>query len=464
MTSFEDSSIYRLLLKYCVPAIIGMMVQGLTNILSGIFLGQVLGFEAMAAVQYAMPFQLITVAFGTLVGIGACALVSLRLGQKSHQGAEEVLGNALTLILLISTTEIILQLIFLTPLLEMSGASGKVLEMAWIYTFITVAGSIFANLGFGFNNILRAEGNPHQAMVSMFVVAFMSVFLNWLFIVWLRWGAIGAGLAVVIAQFCLCVWVLWFFTTKKSLLKFHWSTLKLKSRTVLPILRIGLSPCIMQIAACVQAAVLNFQLSHFGGEDAMAIMSVIIRVSLVVFMAMTGLSQGAQPIIGYNYGAQQWRRVRQTLGGSIVFATILSTLGFIIIELFPGAVMRLFTPSKDMHLIPQAIPAIRLCLLLMATSGYQIVCVSYFQAIGKPAISICLTIMRRLVFLTPMLVILPWFWGIKGIWAAYAIADACAAVVIAVIIAWEMGRLTHQPELPEISSEKTLVPLPEELY
>lgn len=443
---------------------IGMTVQGVTNIITGIFLGRVLGQEALAAVLYATPFQVITIACGTLVGLGAAAQVSLRLGRKSHEGAEEVVGNALILMLLISSIEIALQLIFLTPLLQLSGAKGAVLDMAWTYTFMTVASSLFANLGFGFNNIIRAEGNPRAAMRSMLLIAIVSVLLNWLFIVKLNWGAFGAGLSVALANFSLAIWVLWFFTTKHSLLKFRWKTFRLRKRTVLPILGIGAAPCVMQVTACVQAAVLNYQLSFYGGNDAMALMSVIIRVSLVVFMIITGLSQGAQPIIGYNYGAQQWLRVRQALWGGIVGATAVAVLGFLIIMVFPREVMSIFMAEKDARLLNSGVPAIRLCLIMMATSGYQIVCVSYFQAIGRPRTSICLTIMRRLLFLTPLLIILPRFWSVQGIWSAYAIADGAAAVVIAVIIAWEMGRLTIQPEPKEISSEKTLVQLPEELY
>ena len=443
---------------------IGMAVQGVTNIITGIFLGRVLGPDAMAAVQYATPFQVITIAFGTLVGVGSAALVSLRLGKKSHQDAEETMGNALILTLLICSIEIILQLIFLAPLLRLSGAQGAVFDMAWTYTFITVASSIFANLGFGFNNIIRAEGNPRVAMNSVITVALSSVALNWLFIVWLQWGAVGAGLSVAISNLILAVWVMGFFFTKKSLLRFHWNTLRLRKRTVLPILRIGLAPWTMQATACIQAAVLNYQLSHFGGQDAVAIMGVVIRISLIVFMLITGLSQGAQPIIGYNYGAEQWGRVRQAFGGAIVGATVISTIGFAIIMLFPHAVMSIFLTEEHQHLLNEGVPALRICLLMMATSGYQIVSVSYFQAIGRPGFSICLTIMRRLGFLTPLLLILPHFWSITGCWSAYAIADGAAAIVIAILIAWEMGRLTVQPKSQELDSEKTLINISEDLY
>lgn len=461
---FEDSSIGRLMGKYCLPAITAMVVQGLYNIVAGILLGQAIGGDALAAVQFAMPFQAVTIAIGTLVGIGSSALISIRLGQRSREGAQEVLGNALALALVISTWEIITQLVFLRPLLELSGASGEVLTMAWTYTAIIVGGSLFANLGFGFSHLIRAEGNPKASMRAILLSCALNLFLSWLFILVFRWGIIGAASAIVLSQLGLAVWTVSYFWFRSSLLKFYWKHFRLRWRTVRPILGIGLAPCMMQLAACVQAAVLNYQLSQYGGDDAVSVMSVVIRISYLVFTSMTGLSQGLQPLIGYNYGAQKWSRVRQFLVGGIVWATVLGVMGFVAIELFPTQIIRAFVGDASESVIQDGTRALRLCLLCMPLAGFQIVCISYYQAIGRPRMSIFLTFMRRLVFLTPMLILLPLWLGLEGIWFSYIIADALAALVIALILAWELGRLIGTREDEPISGKDSLVDLPEELY
>lgn len=441
-----------------------MVVQGIYNIVAGILLGQSVGGDALAAVQYAMPFQAITVAMGTLVGIGASAMVSIRLGQRSSEGAQEVLGNALALAVVISSIEIALQLAFLRPLLAMSGAQGEILSMAWKYTAIIVSGSLFANLGFGFSHIIRAEGNPKASMRAILMSCALNLFLGWLFILVFRWGVVGAAFAIVCSQLALAGWTVSYFARRSSLLRFDWKYFRLRWRTVRPILGIGVAPCMMQIAACVQAAVLNYQLSQYGGGEAVSAMSVVIRISYLIFTSMTGLSQGLQPLIGYNFGAQKWFRVRQFLLGGILWGTILGTVGFAVIELFPTQIVHLFIGNASDSIVQEGTTALQLCLLCMPLAGYQIVCISYFQAIGRPRMSIFLTVMRRLVFLTPLLILLPLWKGLAGIWLAYLIADALAALIIALIIAWELGRLIGIRDNESTSSKDSLVDLPEELY
>ncbi len=420
-----EEKVGKLLLKFSIPAIIGMLVNGLYNIVDRIFVGQGVGALALSGTAISFPFTLAIMAFGMLIGIGATAVISIRLGQQKKEEAEQIVGNAFVLLLVISLIITLLGYVFMDPLLLLFGASRDVLPYAKEYLTVLLSGAVFQTLGFGMNNFIRAEGNPKIAMYTMILGAVLNTILNPIFIFVLHLGVAGSALATVISQFITAVWVLSYFLGQRALLKLHVRNLRLKWLLVKDILAIGVSPFSMQIVGSVVTVLLNKTLVNYGGDLSIAAMGVINSIAMLIFMPVFGIGQGAQPILGYNYGARRYDRVKQTLKLSIIGATGVMVFGFILIELFPVALMTLF--SKDTELIRLGANGLRIFLIMLPVIGFQVTAVNYFQATGKPRKSLFLSLSRQLIFLVPMLLILPKFWGLTGVWLAGPVADLASS-------------------------------------
>ncbi|MCO1600574.1 MATE family efflux transporter [Desulfosporosinus nitroreducens] len=422
-----EEQISKLLLKFSVPAIIGMSVNGFYNIVDRIFVGQGVGALALSGIAISFPFTLAIMAFGMLIGIGATAVISIRLGQQKKEEAEQIVGNAFVLLLLISLGISVLSYIFMDSLLILFGASSEVIPYAKQYLTVLLWGAVFQTIGFGMNNFIRAEGNPKIAMYTMVLGAVLNTILNPIFIFWLHLGVAGSALATVISQFVTAVWVLYYFLGNRALLKLHFQNLRLKWIFVKDILAIGVSPFSMQLVGSIVTILLNKTLVNYGGDLSIAAMGVINSIAMLIFMPIFGIGQGAQPILGYNYGARRYDRVKQTLKLSVIGATGVMTLGFLVVELFPVALMTLF--SKDPELIAIGSNGLRIFLVMLPIIGFQVTAVNYFQATGKPRKSLFLSLSRQLIFLVPMLLILPKFWGLTGVWLAGPVADFASAGV-----------------------------------
>ncbi|KJR49123.1 hypothetical protein UF75_0420 [Desulfosporosinus sp. I2] len=420
-----EEKVGKLLLKFSIPAIIGMLVNGLYNIVDRIFVGQGVGALALSGTAISFPFTLAIMAFGMLIGIGATAVISIRLGQQKKEEAEQIVGNAFVLLLAISLIITLLGFAFMDPLLLLFGASSDVLPYAKEYLTVLLWGAVFQTIGFGMNNFIRAEGNPKVAMYTMILGAVLNTILNPIFIFVLHLGVAGSALATVISQFITAVWVLSYFLGKRALLKLHVRNLKLKWAFVRDILAIGVSPFSMQIVGSVVTVLLNKALVNYGGDLSIAAMGVINSIAMLIFMPVFGIGQGAQPILGYNYGARRYDRVKQTLRLSIMGATGVMVFGFILVELFPVALMALF--SKDTELIRIGSNGLRIFLIMLPVIGFQVMAVNYFQATGKPRKSLFLSLSRQLIFLVPMILILPKFWGLTGVWLAGPVADLASS-------------------------------------
>ncbi|NQT16700.1 MAG: MATE family efflux transporter, partial [Planctomycetes bacterium] len=378
-----EESVWRLLLTFSVPAIVGMVVHAVYNVVDRVFIGQAVGSLGIAGTTVAFPFMLIMLAFGMLVGLGATALISIRLGEQKKEEAEGVLGNATVLLIVIALALTVAGLWFLDPLLIAFGATETVLPYARAYLRIILLGAVFQATGFGLNACIRGEGNPKIAMFTMLIGALLNIVLDAVFILGLGWGMEGAAIATVISQAVSAVWVFAYFLGGKSLLRLRMKNLRVRWSICGTILAIGSPPFAMQIAASVLNGILNQQLRTHGGDLALSAMGIVYSMIMLILMPIFGLNQGVQPIIGYNYGALRFERVKRTLQLAIVAATAIALVGFVVGMLFPVQVVRLFN-RDDEALVALGSHAIRICLMMLPIIGFQIVGASYFQAVGKP--------------------------------------------------------------------------------
>ena len=436
-------SIPALLLTFSIPAIVGMSVHALYNIVDRIYVGKAMGHLGIAAITVFFPLFLLMLAFSMLVGLGATALVSIRLGEQKKDEAEQVLGNATILLVVVAACITALGLALLDPLLALSGASKEVLPFARDYARILLLGAVFQTLSFGLNAMIRGEGNPKIAMYTMLIGAVLNIILDPIFIFYFEMGVRGAAVATVLSQAASTAWVVYYFWRGNSLLKFRAANFRLRRRICLLIVAIGSSPCAMQVAASVLNAILNNQLRIHGGDLAVSVIGIVWGVAMLFLMPIFGINQGAQPIIGYNYGARQFDRVKKTLLLAIGAATTLTLLGFAVTMLFPRQVIWLFSRQDEnwQDLVELGSHAMRICLLMLPIVGFQIVSASYFQAIGKPRHAMFLGLSRQVLLLIPALLILPHFFYLDGVWASIPVADFGSSLLTGVWLLFELRRL-----------------------
>jgi putative MATE family efflux protein len=439
-----QASIPRLLLGFSLPAIVGMMAQASYNLIDRIFVGHALGSEGIAGTTVAFPFMLVVLAFGMLIGFGGTALISIRLGEGKKSEAEQILGNTAVLLILASVFVTIVGLLWLDDILVVCGASDTVLPYARAYLGIIVLGTVFQMVAFGLNAAIRGEGNPKIAMLSMLISVLLNAILAPIFIFGLGWGMQGAALATVISQAVTAVWVVGYFLGGKSVLRFHAQTLRLTSNVCRQIIVFGSPPFAMQIAASALQSILNHQLGVYGGDLAISVMGVLYAMLMMVAMPVFGINQGAQPIIGYNYGAERFDRVKRTLELAILAATGIVIVGFGVMMLFPSQVIRLFN-RHDPALLALGTHAIRISTMMLPLVGFQIVSASYFRAIGKPKTAILLMLSRQVLLLIPAALILPLFFGLDGVWAALPTSDFGASLLTGIYLLAELRELKAMP-------------------
>lgn len=438
-----EEKISALLWRFSLPAIAGMLITALYNVVDSIFVGQGVGEIALTAVTIAFPVMTLLMAFGMLIGVGAATMVSIRLGEKRQDEAEHILGNALSMMIVLILVSTGLAVYFLdTILVDFMGVTPEVLPYAHDFTFIILLGSVFQHVGFGLNNVIRAQGDPRTAMATQVLAALVNVVLNYAFVFVLPWGVRGAALATVIAQAVAAVWVIYYFTLGPGLLKFRWCYLPLKAPIVRSIFKIGVAPFLMQLGASAVMVVLNVRIQMYGGTTAVAAYGIVNRIMLLLLMPVIGISQGAQPIIGYNFGARQFDRVIRTLTLATVAAVTVSFLGYLWIELFPETVILLFNDSPNLLVV--GVPGIRIYLALVPIVAYQIIATNYFQATGKPLYCIFFSLLRQILVLIPLVYILSTYYGLYGIWFAGPVSDLASAVVTGVVLYFDVMHLKKQ--------------------
>ncbi len=420
-------NIAKLLWSYSLPAIVGTVVMSLYNIVDRIFIGQGVGPLAISGLALTFPFMNVLLAFGMLIGAGSASRISITLGQNDKVKAEKILANAVILTFLISGVAIVLSLVFMKELLLMFGGTQNTVKYAYDYMIIIVPGGIFTALYFGLNNILRSSGYPQKAMYNILLGAIINVILDPLFIFVFDWGIQGAAIATVISYFIGTISVGAHFFSKKSNLRFHWKYFKLEKDIVRSILSIGLSPFSMQMGASLVVVIINTTLLKYGGDLAIGAYGILNSIMMLVVMFIIGLNQGAQPIVGFNYGAQNYPRMFKTLKYAAWTGTVFSTVGFIIGTFFSDISVSLFTTDESLKQMSSH--ALNVAVMMFPIIGFQIVITNFFQSIGKAKVSIFLSLTRQFIFLIPAIFILPGFYGLSGAWASMPVSDGLASVV-----------------------------------
>lgn len=442
-TQMGTKSIGKLLLTFSLPAIVGMVVQALYNVADRYFIGQmgdISGSLAIAGITVGFPFSLVAMAFGMLIGIGGTAIFSIFLGQQKQKEAEKVLGNSLVLLIGILSLFTIVSLLFLKPMLSAFGASPDVLPYAFDYLRIIIAGAVINGIGFGMNNFIRANGSPRTAMITMFIGALLNIILDPILILYFGLGIKGAAIATVFSQLVSTLWVLHYFIGSKSKIRIQAKNLILERTIVTRILAIGIAPFAMQVAAGGINVLLNRQLGRYGGDIAISAIGIIYSISMFFMFPIFGINQGSAPLIGYNYGAKQYDRVKKVVRLAVIGATLIVTTGFFLIQFGARIILSFFNQNPE--LLNVGTRAAHFFFLLFPLLGLQIVGAGYFQAVGKPKEAMLLSLSRQVLFLIPALLILPLFLGLDGVWFAIPIADGLSVLVTATLLFREMRTLT----------------------
>ena len=432
----------KLLIQYALPAMVAMTAASLYNIIDRVFIGQVVGPMAISGLAITFPFMNLATAFGAGVGIGASTAISVKLGQRDYTAAENILGNTVTLNLIIGVTFSVLCLIFLDPILRFFGASNATIPYARSFMQVILAGNVISHMYFGMNAVLRAASKPRHAMAATIFTVLMNVLLDIIFIWWWHWGIRGAALATIISQALALCWQMKLFSNQKELLHLKKGIYRLKRNLVNNIISIGISPFLMNVCACVVVIFINNQLVRYGGDIAVGAYGIANSIAMIFVMFVIGLNQGMQPIAGYNYGSQQTDRLMRVVKYAAFAATAIMVTGWLIAHLAPYYCARMFT--SDTELIRQAIKAIQINMMMYPFIGYQMVVTNFFQCIGKVKISIFLSLSRQLLFLLPLLVALPHFFGLNGVWAALPSSDFTASFIAAIIMLIFVRRIKRQ--------------------
>lgn len=438
-------SVGKLLWQYSLPAIVASLAASLYNIVDSIFIGRGVGAMAITGLSITFPLMNLLVAFCTLVYVGAATMSSIFLGQQDKDAATVTANRIIVLCLLHAIFFGGISLIFLDPVLRFFGATDVTLPYAEEFMRVILYGTPVFFVFLGLNNLMRATGYPRKAMVSALLSVAVNVVLAPLFIFRLEWGIAGAAWATVCGQTCALVWVLMHFLSKKSYVRLDFSVRKSMPGLVRRIYSIGLSPFLMNCCACFIVVFLNKSLLDYGGADGnlcVGAYGIINRTTMCFIMIVFGVTQGMQPILGYNYGAGNRRRVAETLRKGVIAGIVITTAGWICTELFPDTISSFFTTDESMIRIARE--GFRIYFICYPVVGAQIVIQNYFQSVGRPKISIFLSLTRQLIFLLPLLYLLPEYWGVDGIWASMAGSDLISSLLAAVVAIVLMRRYMRE--------------------
>ena len=431
--------IRKLLVQYAVPAIIAMTASSLYNMVDSIFIGHGVGALAISGLALTFPLMNLAAAFGSLVGVGAATLVSMRLGQRDYETAQRILGNVVVLNLIIGISFGLLTLVFLDPILYFFGASDATIGYAREYMSVILWGNVVTHMYLGLNAVLRAAGHPRKAMYATILTVTINAILDPLFIFGFGWGIRGAAIATVLAQILALVWQFRIFSDRNELLHFRRGIYRLKGKIVRNVLAIGMSPFLMNLAACFIVILINKGLKEYGGDLNIGAYGIVNGLGFFFVMIVMGINQGMQPIAGYNYGARQFDRVDRVLKLTIIGATCVTTLGFLIGELAPRLAVSVFT--DDPELVRLSAEGMRIVFFCFPIIGFQMVTTNFFQSIGMAGKAIFLSLSRQLLFLMPGLIFLPRIFdeltpwdGSWGVWCSMPLSDFLASLVAGVML------------------------------
>ncbi len=421
-----------LLIKYSVPAIVSQMAASLYNIVDSIFIGHGVGAMAITGLAVTFPLMNLSAAFGALVGAGGSTLVSIKMGQKDEHSATHVLGNVVSLNLLLGITLTIIGLMFMDPILYFFGASADTIPYARDYMEIILYGNVITHLYLGLNNVMRSSGYPKRAMQMTLLTVFVNAVLDPIFIFGFGWGIRGAAIATIIAQVIALIAIIFHFMDKSAILHFKKGIWGFKKHIISGILSIGMSPFIFNLCACLVVVIINRSLQTYGSDLAIGAYGIVNRIVMLFAMIVFGFNQGMQPIAGYNFGAKQYLRVNETLKHTIICATLVTTFAFIAGEFFPRQMAMMFTTDEE--LIGMAAQGMRIVVAVFPIVGFQMVTANFFQSIGMAKKAIFMSATRQLIFLIPLMLILPLIFGLDGVWLSMPASDLLSTFLAAYLL------------------------------
>ena len=457
-TLMREEKMYKLFLRFSIPAIAGMLVQSLYNIVDRIFIGNIPieGGLAISGIGVVLPVTFILMAFAMLFGIGSGANISIKLGQKKHDDAERILGTGLFMLIVAGMAMSAIGLIFLEDIVNLYGANESIRKYAMDYLRIILYGTTFNTIAFGLNNIIRSEGDPKVAMFTMLIGAISNIILDPIFIYGFKMGVSGAAWATIIAQFLSFMWTSSYFLRKKGILTLRRDYIGFHGKIVLKIMSIGASPFSMQVAGSLIGIIINNSLMAYGSAKAIGAYAAINSIVILFLLSIFGMNQGLQPIIGFNYGARNFHRVKEAVKVGVFAATLVSTLGFVLVQLFPEVFINFIT--KDPEIREMGVVGIKRFFMAFPLIGTQIISANFFQAIGKAQKSFILSMLRQVFLLVPLLLLLPGYFGmgLLGIWTASPISDTLATIITVLFIRYEF-KLLSQKEADKLNDERERV-------
>ena len=454
--------IRKLLMQYAVPAVVAMTASSLYNMVDSIFIGHGVGPLAISGLALTFPLMNLAAAFGSLVGVGAATLVSMRLGQRDYDTAQRVLGNVVMLNLILGIGFGFVVQLFLDPILYFFGASDATIGYAREYMTVILAGNVVTHMYLGLNSILRASGHPRKAMYATINTVIINAVLDPLFIYGFGWGIRGAAIATILAQVISLMWQFRLLSDRSELIHFRRGIYRLRRKIVRDILAIGMSPFLMNLTACFIVILINKGLKTYGGDLMIGAYGIVNRLAFVFVMIVMGVNQGMQPIAGYNFGARQYDRVLRVLRLTIFCAMAITTAGFLVGELIPRVAVSLFT--RDEELIRLSVEGMRIVFICFPIVGFQMVATNFFQSIGMAGKAIFMSLTRQLLFLLPGLIFLPHFFEVStpwdgswGVWCAMPVSDFLATVVAFFMLTYQLrkfrGHLAAEPSAANKPSE-----------
>lgn len=432
----------KLLTQYAIPAIIAMTASSLYNMADSIFIGHVVGPLAISGLALTFPLMNLAAAFGSLVGVGASTLVSVKLGQKDYEGANQVLGNVLVLNVLLGVAFTFVFLLLLDPILYFFGASENTIGYARDYMQIILYGNVITHMYLGLNAVLRSSGFPKQAMYATLASVVINCILNPIFIFGFEWGIKGSAWATVISQVISLTGQMIHFSSSKQLLHFKKGIYKLRKEVVKGILYIGMSPFLMNLCSCLIVILINRGLKEHGGDMAIGAYGIVNRIIFLFVMIIMGFNQGMQPIAGYNFGARLYPRVTEVTKLTMKWAIGVATTGFLLCQLFPTLIVNMFT--TDDELVKAAVFGLHIVFAVFPIVGFQMVATNFFLSIGMSKKAIFLSLTRQMLFLIPCLIVLPRFFGTLGVWISMPVADTIATVVTAIVLVNQFKKFKHE--------------------
>ena len=437
--------IRKLLVQYAVPAIIAMTASSLYNMVDSIFIGHGVGPLAISGLALTFPLMNLAAAFGSLVGVGAATLISMRLGQRDYETAQRVLGNVVMLNLIIGLSFGLLTLAFLDPILYFFGASEATIGYAREYMTVILLGNVVTHMYLGLNAVLRASGHPRMSMYATINTVVINTILDPIFIFGFGWGIRGAAIATVLAQVISLVWQFRVLSDKRELLHLRRGIYRLRKKIVRDMLAIGMSPFLMNLAACFIVILINKGLKEYGGDLQIGAYGIVNRLAFFFVMIVLGINQGMQPIAGYNFGARQYDRVLRVLRLTIIGATCITTAGFVLGEFMPRLAVGLFT--TDEKLIRLSVEGMRIVFICFPIIGFQMVATNFFMSIGMASKAIFLSLSRQLLFLMPGLIFLPRIFDVHtpwdgswGVWCSMPLSDFLASVVAFFMLTYQLRK------------------------